>query len=111
MFKKKYNHTIPIYLGMLCLQLAKQIVLDLYYNFLLKYISWKYCHAVCSDKDSAYIALSTSCNQKTIKPSIMQAFLYGIKGQCTNGQVMEINNKYRWFCRTCCDKYCITDSR
>ncbi len=24
MFKKKHNHTIPIYLGMFCLQLAKQ---------------------------------------------------------------------------------------
>ncbi len=97
MFKKKHNDTIPIYLGMLCLQLAKQQVLDLYYNFLLKYISWNDWHPVCSDSNSAYIALNTPSIQKAIKPSMMQAFLYGIKGQCTNGQVMEIDNKYRWF--------------
>ncbi len=42
---------------------------------------------------------------------MIQAFLYGIKGQCMNGQVLEIDNKYRWFCRTCYKKCHITDSR
>ncbi len=41
MFKKVHNHTIPIYLGMLSLQLSKQSVLDLYYNFISKYIKWE----------------------------------------------------------------------
>ncbi len=40
-----------------------------------------------------------------------QAFLYGLKGQCTNGQEKEIDNKYRWFCRTCCKKCNAVDSR
>ncbi len=36
MYKRTHNHTIPIYLGMLYLELSKQRVLDLYYNFLMK---------------------------------------------------------------------------
>ncbi len=41
MFKKVHNHTIHIYLCMLCLQLSKQCVLNLYYNFISKYIKWE----------------------------------------------------------------------
>ncbi len=83
----------------------------MYYNLFLKYISWNDWHTICSDTDSTYIALSTPSIEKAIKPSMMQDFLYVIKEQCTNEQVMEIDNKYRWFCRKRCEKCYITDSR
>ncbi len=48
---------------------------------------------------------------KAVKPSMKQAFLYGIKGQCTNGMAKEIDNKYRWFSRIYCKKCNTIDSR
>ncbi len=76
MHERSHNHIIPTYLGMLFLHMSKERVLDLYYNFLSKYIKWEDWHPVCSETDNAYIALSTKSILKAIKPSIMQAFLY-----------------------------------
>ncbi len=62
--KRLHNHTIPIFLGMLCLQLSKLCVLDLYQNFILRYIKWEDWHPVCSNTESQYIMLSTNSIQK-----------------------------------------------
>ncbi len=67
--KRSYNHIIPTYLGMLCLQISKERVLDLYYNFLLKYIKWEDWHPVCSDTNNNYITLITKSILKAVKPS------------------------------------------
>ncbi len=70
MHKRSHNHIIPT-LFPLYLQMSKERALDLYHNFLSKYIKWEDWHPVCSDTDSAYIALSTESILKAFKPSFL----------------------------------------
>ncbi len=110
-YKSVYSHKIPRYLGMQCLQNSKIRMLDLFYNCLQKFLPYNSYELITSDTDSAYVSLNAYSINQLIKPNLRAEFMYGIKGQCSKGMPREVNNKYRYFSRTCCKKCEYVDKR
>ena len=109
--KKSLRMNLPIQLGYFILQYAKLRMLQLYYDFMLKFVNrddFEYCEM---DTDSAYMALAGPSLESVIKPEMKQKYLTGLEGFHSCDRQVEADDDLHWFPRTCCTNHAKNDKR
>ena len=109
--KKSLRMNLPIQIGYFILQYAKLRMLQLYYDFMLKFVNrddFEYCEM---DTDSAYMALAGPSLESVIKPEMKQKYLTGLEGFHLCDRQVEADDDLHWFPRTCCTTHAKYDKR
>ena len=109
--KKSLRMNLPIQIGYFILQYAKLRMLQLYYDFMLKFVNrddFEYCEM---DTDSAYMALAGPSLESVIKPEMKQKYLIGLEGFHSCDRQVEADDDLHWFPRTCCTTHAKYDKR
>ena len=109
--KKSLRMNLPIQIGYFILQYAKLRMLQLYYDFMLKFVNrddFEYCEM---DTDSAYMALAGPSLESVIKPEMKQKYLTGLEGFHSCDPQVEADDDLYWFPRTCCTTHAKYDKR
>lgn len=95
MSKKSVRIDTPLCIGFFVLNYSKLIMLEFYYNFLLKYLEFEKFQLMYCDTDSFLIALNDDI-KNIVKAEMMESF----------------KEKYKeWFPRDCCDEHKQFDKR
>ena len=74
MAKSKIKLHMPIQLGYWILQIAKLIMIELYYDFMDTYCDWSDFEYIKMDTDSSYMAIIASDMRSIIKPSMLNKY-------------------------------------
>ena len=75
MFKSKTEFDLAIQIGFFVLQYAKLRMLELVFDFLLKYIDRRHFQILYMDTDSLYIAITGKCLEDLVRAELLEEYL------------------------------------
>ena len=107
--KSEIEHREPIIFGFFILQYAKLRMLELYYNFFVKYCDIEKFEDLEMDTDSLYLALAGKELYDCIHTDKKQEWLSLRSSDCTDDFIA--NSTTNFFPRTCCTKHKKHDKR
>ena len=99
----------PVYLGHTILNKAKELLLDFYYSFLDYYFERKDFMLMCSDTDSAFVALSSDNFEDLVKPHLREEFQRRVYGSCHLDRIRPDAGFF--LTRKCCEQHSKFDAR
>ncbi len=103
------QHNEPIVVGFFILQYAKLRMLELYYNFFVRYCEPNLYEEIEMDTDSLYLALGKENIEECIRPDMKQKWQrYRSFDCCNTFKADEFSN---FFPRKCCQQHIKYDKR
>ena len=109
MVKKRLVLDNPVYLGHTILNKAKELLLDFYCSFLDRYFKREDFMMLCTDTDSAFVALSSDNFEELVKPELRDEFHAKIYGKCSQERIKPEDGYF--LTRKCCEKHKKFDAR
>ena len=107
--KSEIEHREPIIVGFFILQYAKLRMLELYYNFFVKYCDINKFEELEMDTDSLYLALAEEELYDCIRPDKKREWIDFRSSDCADD--FKANATTNFFPRTCCTKHKKHDKR
>ena len=107
--KSEIEHREPIIVGFFILQYAKLRMLELYYNFFVKYCDINKFEELEMDTDSLYLALAEEELYDCIRPDKKREWTDFRSSDCADD--FKANATTNFFPRTCCTKHKKHDKR
>ena len=103
--KNKTVYKYPTVVGFWVLQRAKKRLLEMWYNFFLRFVDRKLMSPAVCDTDSLYIAFACETFEQCIRPEMKTYFDYLRNGFCSKKggpHVLDLSNGQHFFGRVCC---------
>ena len=103
--KHKTVYKYPTVVGFWVLQRAKKRLLEMWYNFFLKFVDRKYLIPCVCDTDSIYISFASETFEECIRPEMKPYFNHLREGFCSKKggpRVLDISGGEHFMGRTCC---------
>ena len=99
----------PVYLGHTILNKAKELLLEFYYSFLDYFFERSDFMLMCSDTDSAFVALSSENFEELVKPHLRDEFKQKVYGSCHLDRIRPDAGYF--LTRKCCERHSKFDAR
>ena len=109
MVKKRLLLDNPVYLGHTILNKAKELLLDFYFSFLDYFFNREDFEMLCTDTDSAFVALSSENFEDLVKPHLREEFHKKVYGSCAQDRIRPEEGFF--LTRKCCEKHMKYDAR
>lgn len=109
MIKNRLVLDNPVYLGHTILNKAKELLLDFYFSFLDRYFERDDFMLMCSDTDSAFVALSSENYESIVKPHLRDEFNARVYGRCHLDRIRPSEGYF--LTRKCCEIHRKFDAR
>jgi hypothetical protein len=107
--KQKIVHREPIVVGFFILQYAKLRMLELYYNFFVKYCDPNLYEEIEMDTDSLYLALGCTNLDDLVRDEMKEEWNSIRSKDCRDN--FEADSEFNFFPRSCCSRHNAFDQR